>query len=265
MSFPYLDLAGFKARTVMPSADVDLVEASQAGFTQTRINVATSYINSRLRKRYGVQPTIGNSLPLGQQAPLLVAAGTNPPAASLVGRPTLGTLSVLIRIVVGGSLGIATFQFSTDGGLTNAGSATTGAAVVLPNTGLTVNFPTGVYSTDNVYSSATAVPETVLGWIVALVTVDLYRKRGVNPQDPTIEMIREDAARALAELKEAADSKDGLFDLPVNEDNDSAVTTGGPLGYVEASPYTWTDIELASGRAEDQQDQTGVLPSDGSP
>jgi hypothetical protein len=425
--FPYLDLAGFTSRTVMPDTDVALVEASFPGFTAQRISVRSSYVNARLRKRYGNAPNVGNSLPLGQRAPVLEAAGTIPPPVGLQGRPVLGCLEMALAIVAAGAVGAATFQWSSDGGKTwttgaiplaagtapppvtlsgasalalpddlivqvvtpgalgtakiqyssNAGESwaiapalassgtspppvtvsglsslavpadlvvevttagglgvalvkysldggatfvtgvptaaavplgasgltaafpaalyatdnvytgqglSTAASVPLGATGLVAAFPAGTYSADNVYTgqgiptalmvtlgatgmqaafpvgeysadnvylASTPVPETVLGWIVAMVTVDDYQKRGVNPQDPMIALCVEALTTAMAELKEAADSKEGLFDLPACEDADSAVTTGGPLGYSETSPYAWTDIEANTGRAED--------------
>ncbi len=98
---------------------------------------------------------------------------------------------------------------------------------------------------------AAPVPEIILGWLVVLVTIDVMRRRGMNPQDPTAAQFVDDATKAEAELKEAADSKDGLFDIPTGDDGDSAVTTGGPLGYSEASPYVWAVRERIAGRAED--------------
>jgi hypothetical protein len=96
-------------------------------------------------------------------------------------------------------------------------------------------------------------PEIILDWITRLVSYEVLRKRGLNPQDPNAEMFKADAERALAELKEAADSRDGLFDLPSPEEGDSNVSTGGPLGYSEQSPYVWTNTQRQQGRAEDAQ------------
>lgn len=50
----YLDLAEFKTRTVMPADDVDEVEMRAPGFLLARLEVWTSRINARLRKRYAV-------------------------------------------------------------------------------------------------------------------------------------------------------------------------------------------------------------------
>lgn len=90
------------------------------------------------------------------------------------------------------------------------------------------------------------VPPVVLGWLSKLVTPDVYRKRGVNPSDPQLELVEKDRTTAEAEIKEAADSKDGLFDLPLNETATpvaSAIAAGGPLGCSQTSPYDWVDVE----------------------
>ena len=256
---PYLDTAGFVRRTVMPAGDVGIVETVVPGFTATRLMVWQSYINARLRKRYG------NNLPLGQNPPALVAVGTLPPAVSLQGRPVLGSAQYQIQVTTPGSIPGMVFQWSADNGITWT-TGVPGAAIVQltglqGNSGIQALFPIAAYSADNQYSAATPVPEAVLGWLVALVTIDLYRKRGVNPQDPTIQMVQDDATRALAELKEAADSDIGLFDLPQSDDLNSAVDTGGPLGYSEASPYKWADKEARHGRREDDEEGQQVDPN----
>ncbi len=54
-------------------------------------------------------------------------------------------------------------------------------------------------------------------------------------------------------MKEAADSAEGLFELPLRADLEtSGVSKGGPLGYTEASPYRWTDRQADDGRNEDE-------------
>lgn len=91
---------------------------------------------------------------------------------------------------------------------------------------------------------ATPYPEIVRGWLVALVTPLLYRRRGVDSSDEQIVAVDAAAKAALDEMKEAADAVDGLFDLPLKQDDtSSAISKGGPLGYSEASPYTWTDVQ----------------------
>jgi hypothetical protein len=252
MSFPYLDVVGFRRRTPAMAAEVDYVETESPGFIAQRISSRTSFINARLRKRYGnAGPNIGNSLPFGAAPPAVVAT-LNSPGITLQGVPTLGSIQLDLRITTGGILGAAVFQYSWDGGLTFT-SGVTAAATVSLGYGLTAYFTAATYATTDAYTAATPVPETILGWLVTLVTWDLYRRRGVNPQDAGLELLRGEVETALAELKEAADGVDGLIDIPSSEDEDSAVTTGGPLGCSEASPYVWTDIEASEGSFEDSQ------------
>jgi hypothetical protein len=256
--FPYLDLAGFRRLTMMPSSDVTYVENDSPGFTAARIAVRSSEINGRLRKRYG-NGRAGNSLPFGQNAPTLLAAGTAPPFASLQGRPTVGSVVIALQITTGGAFGVALFEYSIDGGLTFvAKNVATAASVPLVGTGMSVAFSTlGTFSTDNVYSAATPVPSVVLGWLVDLVTYDMYWRRGLDPAGETWTKLKEDFERTQAALKEAADSKEGLYDLPSSEDQDSAVTTGGPLGCSDASPYAWQDRQVCRGRRQDRRDFDG--------
>lgn len=423
--FPYLDAPGFIARTVMPPGDVAILETQFPGYVEQRIATRSSLVNARLRKRYGAQGV----LPFGQVAPPLLAAGSSPPAVTLAGRPTLGSVKLRLAVLVAGPLGSSTFWWSADDGLTwtlgptlaasgttppavavagagklpspgslrvevttagvlgvsrfqwsedggatwNIGAAmaatgttppgvslvgtsgvalpsdiviqittpgalgtavfqwsqdggatfTTGlstsatpvllgstglvavfslgnyaannvytgqgiataalfllgatglvldfpagtyaadnvylgqgaptaASVPLLGTGMQALFPVGMYAADNVYAAATPVPETILDWIVALVTLDAYDRRGVNAQDPAIERVVAAATEALARLQEAADGKEGLIDLPTTEDGDTAIVTGGPLGYHETSPYVWTDEQRNEGRTEDR-------------
>ncbi len=97
-----------------------------------------------------------------------------------------------------------------------------------------------------------AAPLVVKLWLVAMVTVDCWQKRGVSPTDEQYQEYKEAALKADADIKEAADSVTGLFDLPLLPTNDtSAVTRGGPLTYSEQSPYVWADQQMAAGRDED--------------
>lgn len=254
MSFPALDLATFKLRSVMPSADVDIVEKKQPGFTVQRIASRTSWLYSRLRKRYG------KSIPFGQTAPLLLASGTFAPGAAavtLVGRPTLGALLMVLQITTGGPLGTAIFKWSGDGGSTWTESVTTAPSVPLGTTGMLAVFPTASYGTDNAYAAATPVPEAFLDWLTVLVSIDDYDKRGASPQDPALVRLTDRYQAVLVEVKEAADSESGLFDLPTSEDEGSAITTGGPMGSSSASPYVSFDEQSRRGRAEDARSYRG--------
>lgn len=93
------------------------------------------------------------------------------------------------------------------------------------------------------------IPEVYLGWLVALVTLAAYQRRGWNPSSAENQLITAAADTARAEVKEAADGTAGLFELPLRQDAPTgAVTDGGPLGYAEASPYTWTDRQIEAVR-----------------
>lgn len=147
MTVSLLDLDGFKARTLMPSGGVVLLESQAPGYIASRLAVHSSKIRSRCRKRYA-------------------------------------------DFVVGN------------------------------------------------------VPEIILGWLVAFVTLDAYMKRGIDAADEQFALVKEQAELANAELKEANDSEVGLFEIPLREDTTAdGVTKGGPLTYSEPSPWDWTDVQ----------------------
>jgi hypothetical protein len=96
------------------------------------------------------------------------------------------------------------------------------------------------------------VPEVVRWHVAHVVVAALWKKRGFNPgseQDALIERAKDEA---LAWLKEAADSKEGLVELPIREATPDAtgVVKGGPIADSEATPYEWVDkqSEAADGR-----------------
>lgn len=100
---------------------------------------------------------------------------------------------------------------------------------------------------------ASPYPEALRWHVAQVVVANLWQKRGYNPgsaQDAIIEKNREDA---FAWLKEAADSKDGLIELPLRADTTvEGVSKGAPLFYSETSPYRWTDLEREAGREDDR-------------
>src|SRR5688572_20817333 len=49
-----MTLARFKLLTIMPSPDVDMVEALEAGFLQAKLNTVSNWIEAQLAKRYAV-------------------------------------------------------------------------------------------------------------------------------------------------------------------------------------------------------------------
>lgn len=97
-------------------------------------------------------------------------------------------------------------------------------------------------------------PVAVTGWIERLVTSRVYLKRGIDPTDAQWDAIQQGHTDALAEIREAADSVEGLFELPLNEsDTSDGITRGAPLSYTEASPYTWTTVQRDAAELEDQE------------
>lgn len=95
--------------------------------------------------------------------------------------------------------------------------------------------------------------EIVKGWIGAMVTVDMYLKRGTNPQDQTFALIKEAKDIAEAQQKEAADAENGLFDLPLLDTGDATgIVKGAPRAYSEQSPYTAKRVQADLGRQEDR-------------
>lgn len=85
------------------------------------------------------------------------------------------------------------------------------------------------------------VPSAVFRWLVQIVTFKACLVLGWSPESAQDAWIKDQHDLAIAEVKEAADSETGLFDLPRRQDlTTSGITKAGPLGYSEASPYTWT-------------------------
>lgn len=99
---------------------------------------------------------------------------------------------------------------------------------------------------------ASPYPIAVKGWLARIVTVRAFLKRGIDPNDQQFQEIKADCDAAIAEIKEAADSNEGLFDLPLRANtNATGITRGGPFGYSESSPYAWTDVQALEGYADD--------------
>lgn len=248
MSFPYLDLPGIQRRSVVRPSYFAEVEAQSPGFTVQAIASHSSNINARLRKRYGA------SLPFGAGPPPLLAAGLTPPGVTLQGRPVVGSLLMMIQITTGGALGTAVFKWSSDGGFTWTTGVSTAALVTLGSTGLAAVFSSsGTYDVSNSYAASTPVPEAILKWLTWLVSLDVLERHGLNPNDPFAIARREEAKLARDELAEAANSQTGLFDLPIEEDLQSAITTGGPVFYSETSPFVGQDQEADRGEREDRR------------
>lgn len=102
------------------------------------------------------------------------------------------------------------------------------------------------------FNATPPTPASVQGWLARIVTVRVWIKRGVDPNDLQFAAVQEDATAAQAEVLEAANSETGWFDLPLKGDEDgSAISRGNPRVYSEASPYVWTDVQSQAGKSED--------------
>lgn len=100
---------------------------------------------------------------------------------------------------------------------------------------------------------AAPTPELVLTWCARLVTLECWQRRGYDPADESMTRAALDADTARAEVREAADSADGLFDLPLRADlpATSGISRKGPLVYSEQSPYVWISGQRDVGSSED--------------
>jgi hypothetical protein len=102
------------------------------------------------------------------------------------------------------------------------------------------------------------VPSTVKRWMVAMLDRDVYTKRGRNPQDPAMTDVNREAEEALAQLDLAANSQQGLIELPIVQGTDvSGVNHGGPIFYSEASPFVSADRQQRAAATECGEDERG--------
>lgn len=97
-------------------------------------------------------------------------------------------------------------------------------------------------------------PIVVQGWLARLVTPKIYLKRGIDSTDGQIQAVQEDATAAGNEIAEAANAKDGLYELPLRQDapGGQGISRGAPLAYTETSPYVWMDQQGSIGREQDR-------------
>lgn len=92
------------------------------------------------------------------------AGSVSPPAITVSGTPT-DRFNLLVTVVVGGVRGTATFKYSLDNfdssvvAPTQSQVRTTAATFAIPNSGLTLNFPTGTYVAGDTYTLSTVPPE----------------------------------------------------------------------------------------------------------
>lgn len=99
---------------------------------------------------------------------------------------------------------------------------------------------------------ASPYPDAVKDWVARIMDPLTLKKLGVDATDEQFLSIDADAKAAREEIREAADSEAGLFDLPALDTADaSAISKGAPMGYSEASPYVSMDVQEYYGRDED--------------
>ncbi len=84
------------------------------------------------------------------------ATGT-PPVMTVTGTPN-DSYDVKVKMTLGGAVGAALFQYSTDGGDTYSSDVTTAATFAVPNTGVTLNFAAGTYVAADVYTFSSTGP-----------------------------------------------------------------------------------------------------------
>lgn len=77
------------------------------------------------------------------------------PGMTVTGTPDAAPspINVLVYVVLGGAVATATFQYSTDGGLTWSATTPTAATVAISN-GLTLNFAAGTYVLGDTYKQS---------------------------------------------------------------------------------------------------------------
>lgn len=96
------------------------------------------------------------------------------------------------------------------------------------------------------------VPEAILVWVTRIVSFRVLTRYGWDPQDPTCSLVQQDLNDALAQIKEAADAVDGLWDLPLRDDTTaSGIVAPATRAYSEQGPYVGLSKQAALGREED--------------
>lgn len=87
-------------------------------------------------------------------------------------------------------------------------------------------------------------PETVTGWLEALVTWEVYLKRGVDPTNGQVQDAKTRHDDAKKEILDAVDLERARPELPLLNTTDAhGITKGGPLAYNEAGPYEWLTVQ----------------------
>jgi hypothetical protein len=266
-----LTLASFKARSVMPAEDIDALVRLR--WRRELADVASGDILGETLVGEIVESGTASAVLLRPLAALVaddsafatvnVYKRTAGGARSLVATLTTKTISgggagswardVHLALVIASATVLA-------GDEVTAEITKSGAGVIVPAFDLSVqstpNFVERRLDTAaswilarlrkryNTKQIIDATPEIVLGWQEALVTLACFKRRGFNPSSAQDAEIVKAAEDAKLEIKEAADSNEGLFDLPILDSPDaSAISKSSTFGYSEASAYAWTDVQ----------------------
>ena len=88
-------------------------------------------------------------------------------------------------------------------------------------------------------------PDIVKKWIAEMVSPMIYAKRGVDPTDMMYSALLDTAKNAAAEVKEAADAKDGAWSLPIAGSEKAATRNPRLRSYSESTPYKWIERQAA--------------------
>lgn len=92
---------------------------------------------------------------------------------------------------------------------------------------------------------------TIEKWIVLLVQPEVALKAGYDPNDVAYQGFVRLYDVAREQIAMAAKPESTGVSLPlVSAQDSSAISKGGPFGYAESSPYTWTDEQALGGRYE---------------
>lgn len=98
-------------------------------------------------------------------------------------------------------------------------------------------------------------PDVIKSWVVDVVSLNAWLKRGMAANDEAFAEYKAKHDRAIEEIREAADSEIGLFDLPRSTGPGgqvSGIDRGNTRVYSEQSPYAGWDRQSRTGRAEDR-------------
>lgn len=97
-------------------------------------------------------------------------------------------------------------------------------------------------------------PLVVRRWLVDLVTLQVWLKRGLDATQQDAEIYLESARLAKEELQAAANAQDGLYELPLRADNQNLGTAKPRVhSYHETSPFLRARLQRCQGREEERQ------------